>query len=218
MAHAGFVTFDGFGRPVSNPAQIISITGNSVTGIASGGTQAITVANSGGNNSFRTQTNFEIKNNGTLATPLGSSSQGTVILIGNNGFADMAGVVDNNVIVATQTANLGGGNGIAGGNGVAGAGNAWTPNLYLTVTNNRISGTDGNGILLVGRGTSGTTYMKIASNNVSTPVNVGGTARECIRIDAGNAASADDAVFLNMTGNTCQLGSNGAAGLGIRKQ
>jgi len=129
----------------------------------------------------------------------------------------MVGVVDNNKIVATHTANLGGGNGIAGGNGVAGAGNAWTPDLTLTVTNNTISGTDGNGILLVGRGTTGVFDLKIANNNVGAAVNVGGTARQGIRVDAGNAASADDLVCLNISGNT-SAGSNGASGLGVRKQ
>jgi len=85
------------------------------------------------------------------------------------------------------------------------------------VTNNTISGTDGNGILLVGRGTSGFADMKIASNAVGAPVNAGGTAREGIRIDAGNAASADDGVCVTLSGNT-SAGSNGAGGIGIRKQ
>jgi hypothetical protein len=129
----------------------------------------------------------------------------------------MTGTVDHNVITASHTPNLGGGNGIAGGNGVAGAGNAWTPNLTLIVTNNTISGTDGNGILLVGRGTSGTAKFKIADNNVSAPVNAGGFAAEGIRVDAGNAASANDSVFLNIFGNT-SAGSNGAGGIGLRKQ
>ena len=210
---------------VPGTGNVISITNNSVTGIASTGTQAITVANSGGNPGSRTKTNFVISCNGRntggctapTASALGSSSIGTVVLIGNNGFADMTGTVDNNAIVATHTPNLGGGNGIGGGNGVAGAGNAWTPNLTLTVTNNSISGTDGNGILLVGRGTTGAANLKIANNNVSTPVNAGGTARQGIRVDAGNASSADDSMCLNITGNT-SAGSNGAAGIGLRKQ
>ncbi len=129
----------------------------------------------------------------------------------------MTGVVDSNVIVATHTPGGGGGNGIAGGNGVSGAGSAWTPTLTLLVTNNSIHGTDGNGILLVGRSTSGTANLKIANNTVGAPVNAGGSARQGIRVDAGNAASTDDAVCLNIFGNT-SAGSNGAAGLGVRKQ
>jgi len=207
-----------------DPTKLISITNNSVT-VKPTATQAITVANTGGNPASRAKTNFLIQCNGRntggctapVATPLGSSDLGTVILVGNNGYADMVGTVNNNAIVATHTPNLGGGNGIAGGNGVAGAGNAWTPDLTLTVTNNTISGTDGNGILLVGRGTSGFADMKIASNAVGAPVNAGGTAREGIRIDAGNAASADDGVCVTISGNT-SAGSNGAGGIGIRKQ
>jgi hypothetical protein len=216
VAHAGFVTFDGLGRPVSDASHIISITGNSITAIDTNATQAIVVANSCSNNSFRTQTNFEIKNNGTVGTPLGSSGIGTAVLIGNNGNSDMCGVVDNNVIVANQTPNLGGGNGIAGGNGSTN-GNTDTPKLNLVITNNRVSNTDGNGMLFVGRGVSGVLYLKIAGNTIGAPVNSGGTVRQGIRVDAGNASSADDAVFLNIFSNTSG-GSNGASGIGLRKQ
>jgi hypothetical protein len=128
----------------------------------------------------------------------------------------MTGTVNNNVIAATHTPNLGGGNGIGGGNGAAGAGNAWTPDLTLSVTSNTISGTDGNGILLFGRGATGTAKLKIANNSVGAPVNAGGAATRGIRVDAGDAASLDDAVFLNIFSNT-SAGSNGGAGLGVFK-
>jgi hypothetical protein len=215
-AIAGTVTINGNGVPVGDPTNVISISNNAIT-VDSGGTQAITVANSGGNSGSRTQTNFIIQNNGTAGSRLLGSSIGTTILIGNNGFSDMAGTVDNNFINAQHTANGGGGNGIAGGNGVAGAGNAWTPRLSLAVTNNDMINTDGNGILLVGRGTSGQAYLKIQNNNVAAPIDVGGTPRPGIRVDAGNATSVDDAVFLNISGNTTG-GSNGSPGIGIRKQ
>jgi hypothetical protein len=197
---------------VGNPGDIVSITGNSIS-LDATGTQAIAVANGGGNSASRTQTNFEIRNNPSL---LGSSI-GTVVLIGNNGFSTMTGVVDNNVIDANHTPGGGGGNGIAGGNGVSGAGNAWTPDLTLTVTNNTITDTDGNGILLVGRVTSGIARLKIQNNNVAMPVNAGGSARPGIRVDAGNSSSADDAICLNISGNT-SAGSNGAQGIGLRKE
>jgi hypothetical protein len=204
--------------------KLISITNNSVT-VDDAGTQAITVANSGGNPGSRTKTNFLVqcngKNTGTCTAPTASallgSDIGTVILIGNNGYADMTGIVNNNVIDANHMPNFGGGNGIAGGNGVVGAGNAWTPDLTLTVTNNTITDTDGNGILLVGRGTSGIAKLKIANNSVAAPINAGGFAAAGIRVDAGNSSSADDRVYLNIFANT-SAGSNGAEGIGIRKQ
>jgi Bacterial Ig domain len=205
--------------------KLISITNNSVL-LQPTATQGITITSTGGNSGSRAKGNFLVQCNGRntggctapTGTALGSSSQGTVILIGNNGFADMAATINNNTVLATHTPNLGGGNGIAGGNGVAGAGNAWTPQLTLSVTNNIVNGTDGNMILLVGRGTSGFANMKVTGNTVGTPNNPGGTAREGIRIDAGNAASADDGVCVTLSGNTCAIGSNGAAGIGIRKQ
>ena len=203
----------------------INITNNSVTSIDSTGTQAITYALQGANSALRSRGNFLIQCNGKnsggctapTASPLASSAIGTVLLIGNNGYATATGIVDNNSIVATQTPNMGGGNGIAGGNGTAGTGNTETPLLTLTVTNNSISGTDGNGILLVGRGVSGTFNLRIAGNTVRTPVNARRLAREGIRVDAGNATSGDDAVCTTISGNT-SAGSNGAGGIGIRKQ
>ena len=123
-----------------------------------------------------------------------------MILIGNNGFSTTTGVVDHNVITATQTS--GGGNGIAGGNGVAGAGNVWTPDLTLSVTNNTISGTNGNGILLVGRGTSGIARFKIASNNVGASNNAGGTAREGIRVALAARQTDKLAALCKETGAT----------------
>ncbi len=223
-AHAGLVTIDGLGRPLSDPSNVISITGNAIS-VDDTGTQAIAVANSGGNPASRTQTNFLIQNNGTAGSPLLGSDLGTVILIGNNGYSDMAGLVDNNFIDANHIPAGVGGNGIGGGNGIAGAGNAWTPRLNLVVTSNVITDVNGNGILLVGRGTSGEAYLKIANNNVATPNNTSGAGRQSIRVDAGNASSADDEVYLNIFGNTCPgggtnvcAGSIGAQFIGVRKQ
>ena len=205
-------------------ADIISITNNSVS-LDGTGTQAITVANSGGNSGSRTKTNFLIECNGKstggctapTANPLTGSLIGNVVLIGNNGFSDMTGTVNNNVIDANHTPGTagGGGNGISGGNGVSGAGNAWTPNLTLTVTNNVITDTNGNGILLVGRQTSGIAKLKIAGNNVAAPN--AASVRPGIRVDAGNSSSADDAVCLNISGNT-SAGSLGSDGIGVRKE
>ncbi|HEY0111360.1 MAG TPA: Ig-like domain-containing protein [Fibrella sp.] len=198
---------------VGNPTNIISITGNQVT-LDATGTQAITVASSGGNAGSRTQSNFEVSNNGTVANPIGSSSIGTVILIGNNGYSTMTGTLNNNVIVGSHTVAGGAGNGIGGGNGAGGSGSASTPDLTLTVTNNQISGIDGNGILLVGRGGTGIAKLSIKSNTVSAPLS---GVRPGIRVDAGNSSSIDDAVCVDIANNTSG-GSGGSAGIGVRKQ
>lgn len=189
----------------------ISITNNSVS-LDTTGTNAIVINNAGGNSGSRDQTNFDVSFN-----TLGSSSIGTVILIGNNGYSTMTGTVTNNTITATHTPLLGGGNGIGGGNGAGSQTSAATPDLTLTVENNTISGTDGNGILLVGRGATGIARFKIDGNTVGAPVNATGTARQGIRIDAGNGSSINDSVYLNIFNNT-SAGSNGASGIGVRKQ
>ncbi|MEI7769108.1 MAG: Ig-like domain-containing protein [Chloroflexales bacterium] len=193
--------------------KVVAITNNAIAGNSTlnpMNTSAIIVANSGGNSGSRTKTNVTITNNGTSANPI-TNIRGTAILIGNNGYADMTGTVDSNWIVANNTL---GSNGIGGGNGVAGAGNAWTPDMTLTVTNNTISQTDGNGILLVGRGTSGIARFKIQNNTVAAPLS---GVRPGIRVDAGNTASANDTVFVNISGNT-SAGSGGTNGIGLRKQ
>jgi hypothetical protein len=67
---------------------------------------------------------------------------------------------------------------------------------FQTATNNNISQTDANGILLVARGTSGRT-LSIKNNTVAAPL--AGTG---MRVDARNASSRDDALCLDISGNT----------------
>ena len=98
------------------------------------------------------------------------------------------------------------------------ASSAETPDLTLTVTNNNISQTDGNGILLVGRGVTGTAKLGIRNNTVAAPL---AGVRPGIRVDAGNASSVDDAVCLDIRGNTTAgstLSGVTSAGIGLRKQ
>ena len=195
---------------------IITITNNTARGFDATnrfGTHAIIFSVSGGNGSSRSQGNFNVSNNGTVAEPIGNSL-GIALGVGNNGFSTMTATISNNVIVANNTLASGG---ISGGNGVV-IGcptRCETPSLTLTVMNNNISQTDGNGILLVGRGTTGTANFGIRNNIVDAPLT---GVRPGIRVDAGNsAASSDDAVCLDISGNT-SAGSGGSQGIGLRKQ
>jgi hypothetical protein len=86
--------------------------------------------------------------------------------------------------------------------------------MTWTINNNTISSTDGNGILAVARGATGTLKVKIQNNNVGAPLS---GVRPGIRIDAGNAGSVNDSVCLNISGNTT-AGSGGTNGIGLRKQ
>lgn len=203
----------------NDPANLVSITSNTIQGQSAAnrmGGSAIIVAVIGGNNSSgttRSRANINISNNPTL-----TNIAGTVIGVGCNGHTTMTATVNNNVIVANQQPNFGGANGIGGGDGIGGGGTAWVPQLTMTVTGNNISQTDGNGILLVNRATNGTMDLKITGNTVAAPINAGGTARQGIRVDSGNnTAGEDTTVCLRISGNT-SAGSNGGAGIGIRKQ
>ena len=207
-------TATGTGPSAGTPgtANVVEINGNTIHGATAlnrMGTQAIAVVATGGNSGSRAKANFTASNN-TI-----NDVSGTVILVGNNTYADMTGTINGNTIVANHQADFISGNGIGGGNGLSGGTNAATPNINLTVTNNTISATDGNGILLVGRGTSGSAAFKIQNNTVGAPV--ASIARQGIRVDAGNGGSADDSICLNISGNT-SAGSGGTTGIGLRKQ
>jgi hypothetical protein len=188
-------------------SSLISITGNQIQGQSSAnrmGTSAIIAAVSG-----KGQGSFDISSNGTAANPL-TNVAGTAILCGGNGNTTSTFTVSNNVIVANNTVAS---NGIGGGTGVT-FGSSDTPDMAWTITNNNISATDGNGILAVARGGTGSLKVKIQNNTVATPLS---GVRQGIRVDAGNAASVNDSVCLNISGNT-SAGSGGATGIGLRKQ
>jgi hypothetical protein len=135
---------------------------------------------------------------------------GTVIGCAVNGPGVATFTTSSNVIVANNTVAS---NGIGGGTGVAFA-NTEAGDMTWTIASNSISAVDGNGILAVARGASGNLKVKIQNNTVAAPLT---GVRPGIRIDAGNASSLDDAVCLNISGNTA-AGSGGSEGIGLRKQ
>jgi hypothetical protein len=215
QVNTGNVSTTGTGATAGTPgtANIISITGNSIRGQSAAntmGTSAILVVNSGGNSGSRSVMNVEILNNGSAADRL-SFTDGTTIGIGNNGYATMTATVSGNFI---DSHNIFASQGIGGGNGVVLATGTETPDLTMTVSNNNIINTDGNGILLVGRGTAGIFRLKINSNSVAAPL---GGVRPGIRVDAGNGNSTDDRVYLNIFDNT-SAGSGISEGIGVRKE
>ncbi|HLJ47147.1 MAG TPA: hypothetical protein VKU01_14115, partial [Bryobacteraceae bacterium] len=192
-----------------NGAALISITGNQIQGEENVdnhriGTSAIFFAVTG-----KGQGNADISNNGTVAHPL-TNVAGHVIGVGVNGDTTATVVTNNNVIVANNTVSS---NAISGGTGVT-FGAADTPNLTWTIVGNTTSNTDGDGILAVARGTTGTLNVKIQNNNVGTPLS---GVHEGIRVDSGNANSINETVCLNISGNT-SAGSGGVQGIGLRKQ
>lgn len=187
---------------------IINITGNRVSGQSVAvpmNAQAITTSVAG-----RGQGNFNISDNGTVGEPLGNN-RGIGIASSAFGQAVVTSRIHNNVIVSN---NAFGAQGIGGGLGLTYS-TADAPQMTIDVQNNRISQTDGNGILLVARDTNGTLNARVLNNIVAAPLS---GFREGIRIDSGNAPNGDnDTVCLHIAGNT-SAGVGVPQGIGLRKQ
>ncbi len=189
-------------------SDIIAITGNRVAGFSAAnrlGTQAILAVVNG-----KGQGNFNVSSNGTVANPL-TNSIGTTIAVSSLGQAVVTATVSSNVIVSNNAA---GANGIGAGTSQT-FGATDTPSLTVTISNNQISQTDGNGILATARDATGTLRAKIQNNTVAAPL---AGNRNGIRIDAGNAVSINDSVCLNISGNTTAGVGLSPEGIGLRKQ
>ena len=187
---------------------VIAITGNRVAGFSPAvkiGAFAIAATVNG-----KGQGNFDISSNGTVANPI-TNVIGAAITNSSLGFANVTSTISNNVIVANNQA---GAQGIGAGTSQTFS-SADTPSLTVTITNNQVSQTDGNGILVTARDATGTLRAKIQNNTVAAPL---AGNRNGIRVDAGNAVSVNDSVCLNISGNTSAGVGLSPEGIGLRKQ
>jgi len=202
-----------FGVP--NTANAITISGNTIGQGAAVpfGAVGIDTNVQGANAASRSQGNFSITNNGTSGSPVinitGNALQNTAF-----DFVTSTVTISNNVL-APNNITVSGAQGIGGGIGSLLNNAAATPDMTATISGNNVSQTDGNGILFVARGVSGTLRTKIQNNTVAAPLF---GVREGIRVDSGNGLSGENTtVCLNISGNT-SAGSGGALGIGVRKQ
>ena len=201
-----------------NPTNIVAITGNRIAGQGSTsfmGDEAIFVGMNGGNSASRSQANFDVSNNGTVAQPLANMSA-DAINVANAGYATMTARVINNVLFA----NTFGAVGIRGGNAPA-TGPTETPDLTLAVTGNTVNQASGSGIYLFGGtsglsggGTSGIAKFGVRDNTVGASLSGFSPG---IRVDAGGTPSGDDAVCLDIRSNK-SVGTGGSKGIGLSKQ
>ncbi len=187
---------------------IISITGNRVAGFSSA--NKIGAFGIGATVNGKGQGNFDISNNGTAANPI-TNVIGAGITHSVLGNTTSTATINNNFVVANNQA---GAQGIGAGTSQT-FGATDTPNMTVTITNNNISQTDGNGILVTARDASGTVRAKIQNNTVAAPL---AGNRNGIRVDAGNAVSLNDSVCLNIAGNTSAGVGLSPEGIGLRKQ
>jgi YVTN family beta-propeller protein len=203
-----------YGTPGS-ATNIIQTDNNHITGASAAnhiGSEGMVVSVQGGNAGSRGQANFEINSNSI------SNVGGFAISHSAFGYSTATSTVSNNTINANSPAASGSG-GI--GVGTSRSVNASdTPSLTTTIAGNNIQHTDGNGILLVARDATGTVIAKVTGNTVGVP---NGDFEEGIRVDSGNANSANETLHLELNTNTT-TGSFGpgfgltAPGIGVRKQ
>ncbi|MEY2481541.1 MAG: hypothetical protein QOK24_69, partial [Verrucomicrobiota bacterium] len=204
-----------FGIP-NDASNLLSITGNRIAGASSANkmnTNAIQVGING-----IARGNWEMVNNGTVANPI-TNIAGNVISTSVLGNSTATVNISSNRIVANHTPNFGGPIGISTGVGETFT-TADTPSLTLIVDSNNVSGTDGNGIKVLGGEAQGTMNVRISNNTVAAPVAT--ALRQGIRLDAGSAtAGTDNDICAQITGNTTAGSSDGfdtAPGIALRKQ
>ncbi len=193
----------------------IAITNNIISGqsAANGmGTQGIFTSLNG-----RGTGNFLITGNSI------TNVKGIGIATGSNGLTTYTAIITGNTIVAH---NINSSAGIGGGTTNTFA-NTDTPTYNARIGDgtaggaNHISFTDGNGILMNSISATGHINVRILTNTVTAPTNGSGTTYG-IRVAAGNINSVDDAVCLEISGNTTAGDNDGAGtiapGIGLRKQ
>jgi len=217
LMNCGNASTSGNGGSCGTPgsaSSVISVIGNTIAGqsIANKmGSNAIAVAVTGGNGASRNQANFDISGNGTVANPL-ANFKGSGIACTVLGMSTATCNVTNNVmvannIVASRCIAVGVDRTIAAGD---------TPDLTATISDNRISACDGNGIFTGALNSNGIARIKVQNNNIAAPLS---GVRPGIQVNSGtpSAAGTTTTVCLNISGNT-SAGSGGTQGIGLRKE
>jgi hypothetical protein len=193
---------------------IVNVTGNMIAGQAGVrmGTHAIQATVNG-----RGEGNFNIAGNGSAGSPI-TYVGGTVITSAAFGLAQVTATIANNVIVAQHTPDFGGPMGISVGAGQTSgitdsAGSSAL--MQVTISGNSVSQTDASGIHVNATEGYAQVAAKIINNTVSAPL--GTDAANGIRVNSGSPLSANNAVYLEISGNTT-AGKSGAPGIGLRKE
>ena len=217
LLNCGNANTSGTGGSCGTPGSgvnVITITGNHIAGQASPnqmGSNAIAVALTGGNPASRSQANFDLSNNGTVANPL-TNFKGSGVACSIFGSSTGVCNVTNNVMVANNT--LASRCIAVGVDRTIGASDA--PDITATISNNSVSGCDGNGIFTGALNSNGTAKIKVSNNTIAAPLT---GVRPGIQVNSGtpSAAGTNTTVCLNISGNT-SAGSGGTNGIGLRKE
>ncbi len=213
----GILIAGGSGNAANVTSSTLGANGTPIT--ISGNAIAGTLASKMGSNAIRASfngqvgvSNFSITGNGTVGTPI-THIQGQGISVFMGGSVTGTTTINNNVINALQTLAAGTqGMAVQIDDGPAGLGTS-SADYNVVITNNSVSGYEGNGIRAIARASLGKMDVTIQNNTVGAPSLAN---RNGIRIDSGSAAG-DVTLCLLMTGNA-SAGSGVNQGMGVRKQ
>jgi hypothetical protein len=213
----GIAILGGSGNAANGNSSTLGANGTPIT--ISGNAIAGTLASKMGSNAIRAAfngqvgvSNFSITGNGTLGAPI-THIQGQGISVFMGGSVTGTTTISNNVINALQTLGAGTqGMAVQVDDGPAGLGTS-AADYNVVITNNNVSGYEGNGIRAIARASLGKMDVTIQGNTVGAPSLAN---RNGIRVDSGSAVG-DVTLCLLMTGNT-SAGSGVNQGMGIRKQ
>ncbi|HEX8077837.1 MAG TPA: hypothetical protein VF511_08485, partial [Chthoniobacterales bacterium] len=229
------IQVQGGNSSVGGPATVMGVVGNATNIVninnnhVSGASAAIKLGGNAVVFTFRGtgQANGNIDGNGTtdvtgdgIADPI-TNILGIGVATGAFGPMNMALTINNNRLVAL-------GNTFASSGISTGLDEHFKPasfpscgcndgddmgTLSIKITNNTVSGHDGNGILVTARASAGKIDAAIKGNNVGTPAS---GARPGIRVDSGSSVG-NTSVCLDIQ-NNISSGSSGVQGIGLRKQ
>jgi hypothetical protein len=203
------------GEPASG-TDIITITNNAIGGSSVSalmGSNPIQTAMTGtGRAKFSITHNGKRPSDNGLITPL-RFFKGIGITASGGNFAQVVYIIDQNNIDASE--NIFNSSGMAVGSQL---GVGQTGSITATITNNKIIGMEGNGILAGVSNSDNTANMTIRNNDIGQPQ---AGIRPGIRVESGSA-SGNTTLCLDMANNTSfgsgDGGGTGAPGVGVRKQ
>jgi hypothetical protein len=216
LVNCGNPNSAGAGGTCGTPAtgNNISVNGNTIKGQASPnqmGSNAIAVSVTGGNGGSRSQANFDISANGTVANPL-TNFKGTGVGCTVLGMSTATCTVANNVmvannIVASRCISVGVDRTLAATD---------TPDLTATITGNSVSACDGNDVFTGALNSNGIARIKVQNNALAAPL-TGNRAGLQVNSGTPTAPGTNTTVCLNISGNT-SAGSGVSTGIGLRKE
>jgi len=197
-----------FGVPHANVlSTVVVVPNNRFVGNAASPMQHAVIARFEG----KGQGSFHVLNHGSFTQPV-TNIAGDVIVVDVRGEAFVTAAVTGSYIVANHAVDSTEAVGIRVTSGEFSGASA---TLEATIANNTIAQVDGNGLVASATEAQASMNVRVSGNIVQAPLGLGTATGILVR--SGSALSTDNAVCLDIFGNT-SAGENGGIGIGLRKE